>query len=56
MTKNKGSEKMDREEKITRAVFGTISEISRMEKEKALKNNNYKGAIAACIFEGIFKQ
>jgi hypothetical protein len=47
---------MDREEAIAKAVFGTISEISRMEKEKALQNKNYGGAIVASLFEGIFKQ
>ena len=41
---------------IAGAILGTLCEISKKEKEKAVQKENYPTAIAASFFEGFFRE
>lgn len=41
---------------IAAAILGTLCEISKLEKEKAVQKENYPTAIAASVFEGLFRE
>ena len=47
---------MEKENEIAAAILGILCEISKKEKEKAVQKENYPTAIAASVFEGIFRE
>lgn len=47
---------MTNEDEIAKAFWGTLAEISKKEKEKAIKCENLEDALIAGVLEGIFRE
>ncbi len=47
---------MTNRDEIAKALWGTLSEISKKEKEKAMRCENYDDALVAGVLEGLFRQ
>jgi hypothetical protein len=43
-------------DEIASVILRTLSEISKKEKEKAVQKEDYPTAIAASVFEGLFRE